>query len=263
VLGEDLCIETALTTLARQLSMTNLVVGLTQLDEAMYRRPAETPNLAVGSYIQTAWIDVEGTFASYWEGRGKNLRQNMRKQRRKLGEDGIVARLEVLRDKAGVAEAIEAYGQLEAAGWKAAGGTAIHSDNSQGRFYREMLERFCSNGRGCIFRYYFDDRVVAVDLCIESNDVLVILKTTYDESIKLFSPAFLMREEAFARIWQEGRIKRIEFFGKLMDWHKRWTENTRDIYHLTHYRWSWIKRLRSQMKPPASPQSQVALSVQE
>ena len=245
LLDEDVAVETALESLTRQLPIWTLAVGFTQLDAAMYRAPMATDALAIGDYIQTAWVDVSGSFADYWEARGKNLKQNIRKQRRKLLEDGVDARLEVLREPDAVAEALEDYGRLESAGWKATGGTAIHPSNAQGRFYRTMLERFCANGRGCIYRYLFSGKVVAVDLCIESDDTLVILKTTYDETIKTLSPAFLMREEAFTRIWQEGRIRRIEFFGKLMDWHKRWTEDARDVYHLTNYRWSWVRRLRA------------------
>lgn len=64
-----------------------------------------------------------------------------------------------------IAQAIADYGLLESAGWKAEGGTAIHPDNAQGRFYRAMLENFCRQGRGRVYRYRFDDKVVAVDLC--------------------------------------------------------------------------------------------------
>ena len=250
VLDEHLAVETALDTLTRQLPVSALVVGFTQLDAAMYPRPQATATLTVGDYIQTGWVAVAGTFAEYWETRGKNLRQNIRKQRRKLLEDGANTRLEILRGQASVAAAIEDYGKLESSGWKASGGTAIHPGNAQGRFYREMLERFCSIDRGCIYRYSISGKVVAVDLCVESETTLVILKTTYDETIKTLSPAFLMREEAFARIWDEGRIQRIEFFGKLMDWHKRWTDKARDVYHLTNYRWSWVKRLHARTNSP-------------
>ncbi len=245
LIDEGLPVEAALEALTRQLPLSTLAVGFTQLDSALYPRPTATTTLAVDDYIQTAWVNVVGTFAEYWEARGKNLRQNIRKQRRKLIEDSVETRLEMLRDPALVAGAIADYGKLESSGWKASGGTAIHPSNAQGRFYREMLERFCANGRGCIYRYYFSGEVVAVDLCIEGEKSLVILKTTYDETIKTLSPAFLMREEAFARIWDEGRIQRIEFFGKLMDWHKRWTDNARDVYHLTNFRWGWVKRLRA------------------
>lgn len=47
-------------------------------------------------------------------------------------------------DPAGVAAALADYGALESAGWKAGTGTAIHPDNAQGRFYRRMLEAFCT-----------------------------------------------------------------------------------------------------------------------
>ena len=249
LVDRELTVATVIESLTRYLPVSSLAVGFTQLDSAIYPRPASTATLAVGDYIQTAWVDVAGTFPEYWEARGKNLKQNIRKQRRKLLEDGVATRLEVIRDPALVAGALDDYGRLESSGWKASGGTAIHPGNTQGRFYRDMLERFCATGRGCIYRYRFADQVVAVDLCIESETALVILKTTYDESIKALSPAFLMREEAFSRIWEEGRIQRIEFFGKLMDWHKRWTDNARDIYHLTNYRWNWLKRLGARAAP--------------
>jgi CelD/BcsL family acetyltransferase involved in cellulose biosynthesis len=251
LLDDSISPAVALESLGRQVPLSTVVVGFTQLDEAIYPRPAESGGLVVGTYIQTAWIDVNGTFDEYWESRGKNLRQNVRKQRRKLQEDGLESRLDILRAPEAVARGIEEYGQLESAGWKASGGTAIHPDNAQGRFYREMLERFCARDRGCIFRYLFSDRVVAVDLCIEDDTTLVILKTTYDESMKAHSPAVLLHEEAFADVWRNGRIRRIEFFGKVMDWHKRWTDDARDIYHLTRYRWKWIRQLRSSRTAPS------------
>ncbi|MCM3879694.1 MAG: GNAT family N-acetyltransferase, partial [Vicinamibacterales bacterium] len=254
VLDDNLTVETALETLTRQLPITALSVGFTQLDSAMYPRPKATATFSVRDYIQTAWVDVEGNFADYWEARGKNLRKNTRRQRRKLLDDGVDVRLDVLRDSASVADAIDDYGILESSGWKASGGTAIHSSNAQGRFYREMLERFCANGRGCIYRYYFSGKVVAANLCIESESTLVVLKTTYDETIETLSPAFLMREEVFARIWEEGRIRRVEFFGRFMDWHKRWTNNARDVYHLTSFRWAWVKRLRARRTSPFPPE---------
>jgi len=259
LLDDGISTAAALESLGRQLPISTLVTSFTQLDEAICPPPAGSEALAVGNYIQTAWIDVRGTFEEYWESRGKNLRQNVRKQRRKLQEDGLEPRLDVLRAPGDVARCVEEYGQLESAGWKASGGTAIHPDNAQGRFYRDMLERFCARERGCIYRYSFSGRVAAVDLCIESDTTLVILKTTYDESMKAYSPAVLLHEEVFADAWQGGRMRRIEFFGKVMDWHRRWTDEARDIYHLTRYRWNWVRRLRaggsapSPSDPPPSP----------
>jgi hypothetical protein len=99
-------------------------------------------------------------------------------------------------------------------------------------------------GKGRIFRYLFGGQVVAMDLCIESGGVLVVLKTTYDEKFKVVSPATLMRHEIMDRLFAEGRITRIEFYGKAMEWHLRWTNDLRTLYHANRYRWSALKRLR-------------------
>jgi CelD/BcsL family acetyltransferase involved in cellulose biosynthesis len=237
-------VEPLLSSLARGLPGMALIVGVTQQDPDCVPRPADTPRLQTLDYIRTARIAVSGSFDEYWSLRGKNLRHNMKRQRAKLAQDGIAARLEVLTRAEDVASAIVDYGRLESSGWKVAGGTAISADNPQGRFYRDMLEAFCRAGRGRIYRYRFGDRVVAVDLCIEGGGALVILKTTYDESVKTLSPAFLMRQEAFRGLFDEGRTKRIEFYGRVMEWHTRWSEDVRTMYHATWCRWPLLSRLR-------------------
>jgi CelD/BcsL family acetyltransferase involved in cellulose biosynthesis len=231
--------------LVRALPGLTLAVGLTQQDPDRSPRPADSSLMQTLDYIQTAHLPISGSFDEYWNGRGKNLRQNMRKQRARLEKEGIATRLEILTRPEDVAGAIADYGALESAGWKAAGGTAIHPDNAQGRFYRAMLESFCRVGAGRIYRYRFGERVVAVDLCIEGGGALVILKTTYDESIRTVSPAFLMREESLRLIFEEQRFDRVEFFGKLMNWHTRWSDDVRTLYHANFYRSSLVPRLRA------------------
>jgi CelD/BcsL family acetyltransferase involved in cellulose biosynthesis len=229
------------------------IVGLTQQDPDLLPRLADGERLATLDYIDTARVSISGTFDAYWNARGKNLRQNMRKQRNRLQSEGINTTLEVLTSPEEMREAVTDYGRLETAGWKATGGTAVSVDSKQGSFYRRMLEAFCRQGRGKVYRYRFNRQVVAVDLCVEDDTTLVILKTTYDESVKAYSPAFLMREEAFRQIYEEGRIKRIEFYGKVMEWHKRWTDEVRTMYHLTHYRWRAVPALRQMIRPLRAP----------
>ena len=103
---------------------------------------------------------------------------------------------------------------------------------------------FCAAGQGQIWALKLGEQVVAVDLCIQSRGTLVILKTAYDPEYRSFSPAFLLKQDAFEQIFQEGEIERIEFYGRLMEWHTRWTEQARVLYHLNLYRWNWVPRLR-------------------
>jgi CelD/BcsL family acetyltransferase involved in cellulose biosynthesis len=241
--------------LLRALPGCALVLGITQLDPLFVPRPAAAAGLATLDYIETGSIAIEGTFDTYWEARGKNLRTNMRKQRKKLDADGMAATLAAVTDRMAMADAVAGYGALESAGWKAALGTAIHPENAQGRFYRAMLENFAAADAARVYRYRFGDHDVAIDLCIASPTMLVVLKTTYDESIRTLSPASLMREEAMRAIFGEARVPRVEFYGKMMDWHTHWTKDTRTLYHLSCYRWPWLERARQwrrQSRPSAA-----------
>jgi CelD/BcsL family acetyltransferase involved in cellulose biosynthesis len=247
-------------TLLRQLPGLALSVGLTQLDPRLHPRPATRPALRLQDYVSTSFIDVQGSFDDYWEARGKNLRQNTRKLRNRLQAEGVPLRLEIVSAPDEVDAALAHYGALESAGWKAQSGTAIGAANEQGRFYSAMLKRFCALGRGRIVRYWMGEQVAAMDLCIDNGPLVVILKTAYDETLKQHSPSVLMRQDEFKNWWDEGRYRRIEFYGKTMEWHTRWTGDERLLYHATTYRWAWIAKARewALRRHPAAPDAQAA-----
>jgi hypothetical protein len=128
------------------------------------------------------------------------------------------------------------FGALESAGWKAEGGTAIRAQNAQGRFYIKMLEAFARRRAARVYRLYYTDKLVATDLCISHAGTLVILKTTYDESQDTSSPALLMRLASFPALFAEGTMHKIEFYGRVMEWHTKWSEEIRRLYHATYER---------------------------
>jgi CelD/BcsL family acetyltransferase involved in cellulose biosynthesis len=227
-----------------------LMVGLTQCDPALMARPPESSRLRTLDYIRTARITMDGSFDAFWEARGKNLRSNLKKQRNRLRQDGIVTRLEILRAPDQMAQAVADYGQLEGSGWKASGGTAVDAANAQGRFYRALLESFAARGAASVYRYWLGDRLAAMDLCVEGGGCIVVLKTAYDEQgAGQLSPALLMREEACRQLFDEHRFARIEFYGRVMEWHLRWTDEVRTMYHLNGYRWPGLARLHALRKP--------------
>lgn len=241
--------------LVRALPGCAMLVGLTQCDPFLLARPADGRVQSCGAYIDTARITMAGDFDSWWNSRGKNLRSNLKKQRNRLAAAGVATRLEVWRSPGQMAQAVADYGRLESTGWKGRAGTAVAADNDQGRFYRRMLEAFCATGRGSVYRYCFNENLVAMDFCIEDGDCLVILKTAYDESVpKHYSPALLMREEACRRLFEDGRLRRIEFYGRVMEWHTRWTDEIRTMYHLNHFRWPVLGYLHALRKrKPVDP----------
>ncbi len=237
-----------------------LVLSFTQIDPHVAPRTEDTRDSQHSDYIDTGWVDIEGSFETYWSARGKNLRQNMRKQRAKLLADGVQLTMRVLRDFDDMAPAIGQYGVLESAGWKAQKGTAIHLDNAQGRFYSELLQQASLRDEAVVYQYLFDDKVVAMNLCLLRNGTLVVLKTTYDESIQSYSPAFLLRESELQAFHQEGQVKRVEYFGRLMDWHTKLTSQKRTLYHLTLYRWPFVKKFAEARRLKAAADQATAAS---
>ena len=219
------------------------LLGAKQIDPDHFARPVASARLSTLDYIETARITIDRSFDQYWKARGKNLRHNMKRQRSRLETEGIATLLETITESSRIDEAVLDYAKLENAGWKAESGTAIAPGNLQHRFYSAMLKRFSRRGEARIYRYFFGDRLVATDLCLLARGALIILKTTYAESEKKSSPALLMREEAFAKLFAESQAKRIEFYGKVMDWHTKWSDEIRVLYHVNHYRFGWLRAL--------------------
>lgn len=236
-------LDTASAALLRALPATTLVLSITQLDPLYVPRPADTATLRLDDYIETGWIELTGTFEEYWAARRKNLRQNMRKQLNKLAAEGTVVEFRTISEASDMPAAVARYGEVESAGWKAESGTAIHPDNDQGRFYTELLTTEAARGRASVHEYWLDGGLAASNLCLIHDKTLVVLKTTYDEKYTQLSPAFLLRLAQTQSAYETGEIERIEFYGRKRDWHTRWTETFRTIYHATGYRHSFIKRV--------------------
>jgi len=229
--------KTLTSNLLRAVPGLNWVFGITQQDPTLLTRQQSTGRLSSINYIDTARLSTTGDFDEYLAKRSKNHRQNLRRQRNKLQRETIITHLEVINDATAVNEAIEQYGELESAGWKSDTNTAIHINNDQGRFYQRLLTNFMQRSSGLIFKYYYNENLVAIDLAIQQESTLIILKTTYDESVTNSSPAVLMHQEIFRFLFDYKSVEVVEFYGKVMDWHLKWTDDLRTMYHLTYYSW--------------------------
>ena len=232
-----------LTSLVGALPGPSLLVGLTQLDPDFQPRLADDRDLQTVDYIKTARITVDGSFEDYWNARSKNLRHNTKRQTNRLKREGVAVRFETLSTPEDMRRAVADYSVLEQSGWKADINTAVHLEDAQGRFYERVLRNFGAVGQAAVYRYFYGSSLAASDICLEYDGCMVVLKTAHDPSHKGTSPAQLMRYEIFRRAFEGGKIRRIEFYGPVMDWHTRWTEDVRTIYHANCYRWSWMAAL--------------------
>lgn len=248
ILRPDVALGDFVAALFRALPPSCQVLSLTQQDPDISPRPAEEAVLSTLDYIRTARITVDGDFESYWSRRGKNLRRNMKRQMSRLERDGVTPRVTLLDDPAQMHQGVESYGALESAGWKAERGTAVSIDNNQGAFYVDLLRAYAATGNARIYQYFFDDRLCATDLCLFDDGALIILKTTYDESISDVSPALLMRYAYLPPLFDAGQTRRIEFYGKVMDWHTKWSDEIRMLYHVNTYRSPITARLHGALR---------------
>jgi CelD/BcsL family acetyltransferase involved in cellulose biosynthesis len=247
ICSEDMLNEQTLKQVAKLLPSQPLLLDLTQIDSAQFPKDS-TSFLFTSPYISTGSIELPGDFTAYFASLSKNARQNFNKARNRLAKLDITTKLEIVTDKDEMKKFIGIYGDIESDGWKDAEGTAVHRDNSQGQFYSDMFYRFAEQEAAQIWCYYFDDEIVAVDLCVLMNEVLVILKTTYAEKHAKYSPSLLMKLDAYEKLGLEGKVKTIEYFGKTKDWHRRLQCEERDIYHATWCKFPTLFRLFNTIK---------------
>jgi Acetyltransferase (GNAT) domain len=237
----------ALQRLTRKLPGYALELSVLQQDPDYSSVPLteSRPGIERLDYIQTARITIAGDFESYWKQRGSNLRHNLARRRRRMAEKNLNGELLARRAPGEVADAIREYGRLESAGWKAKDGTAVSLDNVQGRFYRDVFEHFCARGEAVIYQFAVNDKVVASDLCLFRNGMMVVLKTAYDESFNEYSPALMMREDIMKQLFAENQVRVVEFYGRVMEWHTRWSEEVRTLYHVNCLRHLWVASLKN------------------
>lgn len=242
--------EESLRALVRKLPGLALACGVSQIDPDLVPRPEPTARLHTLDYIETSRITIDGTFDAYWAKRPQNMRANIRRRRRRLEEAGTAPRLVTITDPSAMAQAVAEYGAIESSGWKAGGGTAIAVDNAQGRFYTRMLESYARRGEATVYQCRYGDRLAASDLCIHRDGVIIVLKVTYDEALASSGPSFLLRHDQLQLLFGSGTFKRLEFYGKVRDWHTKLTDEIRRMYHITAYRWALVPRLVARLKKP-------------
>lgn len=202
----------------------------------------EQHSIEIVEYIDTPRLTLSSSFADYWQAQGKTLEHvhQFSKRSRRLARSDLQLGLRIDRDPCRVAECVEQHGRLEQSGWKGRAGTALTADNPQGTFYRSMLENFCERNEGVMYRLFFNDETVASQLALERDGALIFLKTAYDERFKEFAPGFLLQLEILKILHAEQRVKRIEFYGRVREWHARWRAETRTMYHVNVYGNKWI-----------------------
>jgi Acetyltransferase (GNAT) domain len=226
-----------------------LVLRLGSLDPRWGCDIVETRAAQTQDQILTPAIDFPLSLETYMQARSTKFRSDLRRRRKKATTELGEVSFETIRDKKAVQLALNRYGALEASGWKGAAGTAVAMASTQFQFYEDWLGALATEDNARVFELRIGEQVAAMRLAIERNRCLYMLKVSYNESLRAYSPGALMLESLIEWCYQpEVGVRRIEFYGKVSEAHQPWLTETRTMKLATVYRYEWLAVLRGVIK---------------
>ena len=208
------------------------VVQLTQLlkgspTSVAMTRFAAAEGLPVGTWKSTdsPYLELSGTWESYWASLPAKFRSNVRNRLSRLTQIGEPA-LEILSDKTAIAGACDDAWRLEASGWKDQEGTSITSDPAVRKFYTLLAERGADGGWLRLVFLTVGGRRIAVSYSAVADGRLFLLKTGHDREFHTCSPFKLLTYFAAQEGYARG-LREIDFLGDTEPWKQEWTPAAR------------------------------------
>lgn len=186
-------------------------------------------------YATNMQIRLNGSFDDYWQERSKNLRKNISRYENRLERDNKTLQFHQVTAAKDISSAVDRYGMLESKGWKGKLGTALHPSNQQGQFYRNFLYQLALQNNAVVYEYYIEDKIVASRLCCIKQNMLIILKTTFDEDYKHFALGRLLLKQILQVLFVSNNIEIIDFYTNATQEQLDWATDSRPIYNGSYY----------------------------
>jgi len=137
--------------------------------------------------------DLDGK--QYFEkAQSSSSRKKLRQYRRRLEETGKLE-LVVFDGPQAIDAAFDDFLQLEAAGWKGRGATALLSSSADAAFAKKMIQALANRGNAAIHALYLDGKAISMQVVLRAGAVAFTWKTAYDETLRDFSPGMLLLED--------------------------------------------------------------------
>ena len=210
----------------------------------------ELPGRPVESlpHALTMSVSMNSSFDDYWAQRPRKLIQNMRRYLRRLQSEPGGQRLEIVSTPEAIAAAVDRYAALESSGWKGREGTAVGSDNTQGRFYAELMGEFAAKGEALVYELWLGDDLLASRMLLLRDGMAIMLKTAFHEQFERVAPGrillLLTLEDLFTRV--PGGV--AEFYTDAETDLLAWSTSQRWINHVSVYRHSGLPVLYSLLR---------------
>ena len=199
------------------------------------------------NYATNMQIKISGSFENYWSSRSKNLRKNISRYENRLEREIKTVSFRTISASEDILSAVDRYGIIESKGWKGKIGTALHPSNRQGQFYREFLYNLSLKNNAVVYELYDADKLVASRLCCLKKNMLIILKTTFDEDYKQFALGRLLLKRILQTLFDERSIDIIDFYTNASPEQLEWCTDSRPMFNNSYYSSSIVSKTIKQL----------------
>lgn len=121
---------------------------------------------------------------------------------------------------------LDAAFAIEARGWKSRTGTALALDARRARFYRLYGRAAAAAGELRVAFLAVGGQHVAMQVAVERDGALWLLKIGYDERLAAASPGQLLLRATLGWACDRG-LQRVELLGAAAQWTRAWTREER------------------------------------
>jgi CelD/BcsL family acetyltransferase involved in cellulose biosynthesis len=180
--------------------------------------------------IDQTWTDPESHFNA-------GHRSDFRRAQRRANEFGDTSYEIQAPQPAQLAAVLQEAYAAELNSWKGRRGTALSLDKLRSSFYRRYFEVSCAKGVLRVALLRIAGRVVAMQLNVQVQERLWMLKIGHDENYARASPGTLLMLQIL-RYAAEQNLKSIEFLGSTEPWINLWAKETRECVRIRIFPWS-------------------------
>jgi CelD/BcsL family acetyltransferase involved in cellulose biosynthesis len=205
-------------------------------------RAAQAAGFPVGAWEaqRSPYITLPSSYGELLEGRRAGFKANLRRRRRRLGEQGEV-RVERFAGEEVTERRLEECLVLERSGWKGGQGSAVSQSEAAHGFHLGLLRSAGFRDHLSLFRLTLDGQPIAFHYGLTCNGVYSLVLTSYLERFKEFSPGHLLTGEVLEDCISRG-LREFDFLGCDLPWKLEWTHTLRSHHWLYVFRDSLFGR---------------------
>jgi hypothetical protein len=254
VAGAETSLADIVDSLTDDLPLRCMMISLTQLDPLHFNCADAMKGARILPHLETGFIDIPADAEAYRQSRPKKKVTQVDKRIEKAAAQFGSVHFELCGETRRVEELVGLFADMESAGWKGAAGSALRRGAEQERFYAAALEHFAGRGEMRIFCLFFGRRLAAMQIAVLRDRCLYLLKSSYDETLKDYSPGVALKKLMVEHLLDnEASVRRVEFYGKLIEPHRTWVTGSREIFHANIYRAPLVARMHDMMRGRGQP----------